>query len=239
METVDILAIGVHPDDIELGCSGTLAKHLDQGYKVGLCDLTRGELGSRGSAELRMEEAEKARKIMGAQWRVNLGMRDGFFEYSETNILKIIQVVRAAKPRIVLANALDDRHPDHGRAAKLIADACFYSGLLRITTKLDEEEQDHWRPEAVFHYIQDKEVKPDFVVDISDYFEKKIACIKAFASQFYQDKDGGPQTPISSQQFRAFVEAKSRVAGRDVLVDYAEGFHQSRLHAVEDLFHLK
>lgn len=234
---VDILAIGVHPDDIELGAAGTLIKHITMGHSVGLCDLTQGELGTRGSAELRMVESENSRKLMGAIFRDNLGMRDGLFDYSEENILKIISVIRKCKPEIVLANAITDRHPDHGRASKLISDACFYAGLQKIATT-DEQgnEQEAWRPKAVYHYIQDRNIKADLVVDITGYMDQKLACIMAFSSQFYDPNSDEPETPISSKSFLDSVIAKNRAYAREINVEYGEGFTVERNIGVNSLF---
>ena len=236
---VDILAIGVHPDDVELSCSGTLLKHIAMGKTVGLVDLTKGELGTRGSAELRMEEAEEARIIMGALVRENLGMADGFFQHTKENVLKISRVIRQYQPEIVLANAISDRHPDHGRAAKLIADACFYSGLAKIEQK-DALGRDlaPWRPNAVYHYIQDRNLKPDFVVDITDFIEKKFECIFAFKSQFNNGNPNGPSTPISGKDFMDFIRSKNRSYARDIRAEYAEAFTINRSIGVNNLFDL-
>jgi len=231
---LDILAIGVHPDDVELSCSGTLLSHIKQGKRVGLCDLTMGELGTRGSGELRLQEAEEARKIMGAEVRDNLGMADGFFEHSPDNVKKIISVIRKYKPEIVLTNALNDRHPDHGRAAKLTADACYYAGLKRIDTQ-----QEEWRPKAVYHYIQDYNLKPDFVCDISSFMEQKMDCIMAFKSQFYNPDDNQDNTPISSKSFIDFMIAKGRGFGRHAGFEFAEGFNVGRTIGVESLFDMR
>ena len=234
--TVDILAIGVHPDDVELSCSGTLMKHIAQGYTVGICDLTMGQLGSRGTPELRIQEAASAMQIIGAAWRVNLGMDDGWFPTDKEGILPIIQVIRAAQPRIVLCNALEDRHPDHGRSAKLEAEACFYAGLSKIKTTLNGKRQDAYRPHQVLHYVQDRDITPDFVVDISAYMDRKIDAIKAFSSQFFiGEDDNDVQTPISSKNFMDYMYAKNRVYARDIQKEYAEAFHFSRLAGVEDL----
>jgi bacillithiol biosynthesis deacetylase BshB1 len=242
--TVDILAIGVHPDDVELSACGTLLRHADLGYSFGLLDLTRGELGTRGSGEIRTFESIKAAEKMGAKFRENLDMPDGFMEYSEENLRKIITVIRRCQPRIVLANALGDRHPDHGRAAKLVADACFYSGLMKIETRGDNGEiQERWRPDAVYHYIQDRNRKPDFVVDISTYLTKKMACIRCYASQFddhtANEFSEEAKTPISGGDFMAFIEAKGRSFGREAGYEFAEGFEVSRYPGVENLFDLK
>ena len=236
---LDILAIGVHPDDVELSCSGTLLKHIDDGKKIGLLDLTMGELGTRGSAKIRLEEAKESARLMGALVRDNLGMADGFFENSRENQLKIIQIIRKYQPEIILANALDDRHPDHGRSAKLVHDACFLSGLVKIPTKDDAGMlQDRWRPKAVYHYIQDVQLKADFVVDITPYIEKKRELILAFKSQFYNPKSKEPISPISSKAFLDVVFSKNRVFGRPIGVDFAEGFNVPRTLGVNSLFDL-
>lgn len=240
---VDILAIGVHPDDVELSCSGTLLKHIAQGKTVGLLDLTRGELGTRGTAEIRDEEAQNAAKLLGAKFRKNLRMADGFFPYTKENVLKIIKVIRDCQPDIVLANALDDRHPDHGRAAKLVADACFYSGLIKVATHDDEGQlHDRWRPNALYHYIQDRNLEPDFVVDISPYIEKKMELIQAFRSQFYipeaEEYTKELDSPISGADFMKFLRAKARSYGRVAGFEYAEGFNADRTIGVTDLFDL-
>lgn len=240
---IDILAIGVHPDDVELSCSGTLLRHIALGKSVGLLDLTRGELGTRGSAEIRDTEAAEAAEMMGALFRKNLRMADGFFEYSKENILKIIEVIRWCKPEIILANALSDRHPDHGKAAKLIADAGFYAGLVKIST-FDEHgnAQDRWRAQAMYHYIQDHNLKPDFVVDISDYIDKKIELVLAFRSQFYlpeaKEYENELSSPISGKDFIDFLRAKARAYGRIAGFEYAEGFNVARTPGVKNLFDL-
>ncbi len=236
---LDILAIGVHPDDVELSCSGTLLKHIALGKKVGLLDLTRGELGTRGSAEIRDEEAADSARLMGALVRDNLRMADGFFQNDKANQLKIVQILRKYQPEIVLANALEDRHPDHGRAAKLTHDACFLSGLVKVPT-YDEEGnlQDRWRPKAVYHYIQDYDLKPDFVVDITPHMEKKLELIFAFKSQFYNPDSKEPISPISEKSFIDFIQSKNRSFGRPTGVDFAEGFNVARTMGVKNLFDL-
>ena len=240
---VDILAIGVHPDDVELSCSGTLLRHLAHGKSVGLLDLTRGELGTRGSAEIRDQEAADAARIMGATFRKNLRMADGFFQYSPENIKKIITVLRTHQPEIVLANALDDRHPDHGRAAKLVADACFYAGLVKIETRDEDGNiQDRWRPKALYHYIQDRNLEPDFVVDITDFIDKKFELIRAFRSQFYIPEAAEYKkeldSPISGKDFMDFLRAKAASYGRVASFKYAEAFNVSRTIGVNSLFDL-
>jgi bacillithiol biosynthesis deacetylase BshB1 len=236
---VDILAIGVHPDDIELSCSGTLLKHKALGYSVGICDLTQGELGSRGSAELRLQEAERARIILGGEWRVNLGMADGFFTIDQNHTRKVIEVIRAAQPKIILANAPLDRHPDHGRAAKLVAEAAFYSGLLKIETTYKGLAQTKYRPEAVYHYVQDRNIDYDFVVDITEHMEHKMRSIKAYSSQFDAKEGDGPSTPISGSDFMAYMYAKNRAYGRDIGATYAEAFVTNRDLGVGNLFNLR
>lgn len=239
MIKLDILAIGVHPDDVELSCSGTLLKHIAQGKKVGLLDLTRGELGTRGSAEIRTQEALDSAKVMGALVRENVDMADGFFQISQENQLKIIRILRKYQPEIVLANAYSDRHPDHGRAATLVDEACFLSGLRRIETFQDGEPQEKWRPKYVYHYIQDNYIKPDFVIDITPFFEKKIETIQCFKSQFYDPNSKEPISPIATKDFLDFIEARARSYGRNLQVTYGEGFNVSRIPGVNSLFDLK
>lgn len=236
---LDILAIGVHPDDVELGCSGTILKHIAQGKKVGILDLTRGELGSRGSGELRLVEAANSAKILGVTVRENLGFADGFFQNDEAHQREVVKIIRKYQPEIILANAPKDRHPDHGRASKLVYDASFYSGLVRIETELDGVNQELWRPKAVYHYIQDRYLKPDFVVDVSPFLETKIKSMLAFSSQFYNPESELPETPISSKKFLDFVVARMADFGRDIDADHAEAFVVDRTIGVEDLLALK
>ena len=236
---LDILAIGVHPDDVELSCSGTLLKAIDQGKTVGLLDLTRGELGTRGNAKIRQQEANTAAKLMGALVRENTKMDDGFFRHSRKNIMKIVRVIRRYQPEIILANALEDRHPDHGRASKLISDACFIAGLAKVESVDKEGElQDRWRPKVVYHYIQDHHLNPDFVVDITPYIDKKMELIMAFKSQFYDPDSNEPDSPISSINFMESIKAKNRVFGRPIGADFGEGFNVERTPGVNDLFDL-
>jgi N-acetylglucosamine malate deacetylase 1 len=236
---LDILAVGVHPDDVELSCSGTLLKHIQLGYKVGLLDLTKGELGTRGSAELRTEEATEAAQIMGAVVREQLDLEDGFFTQNEENLRKIIKIIRKYCPEIVFANAIEDRHPDHGRAAKLVADACFLSGLVKIET-LNENNipQAPWRPKSVYHYIQDRALKPDFVVDISAYVDKKFESIMAYKSQFFDPLSSEPKTPISGKDFLDSIKGKDSVYGRYIGVQFAEGFNVEKTIGVQNVFDL-
>jgi len=235
---LDILAVGVHPDDVELGCSGTLLNHIQKGKTCGILDLTQGELGSRGNVELRKQEANAAAKVLGIAYREQLGLKDGFFENNFESQVKLIEVIRKYRPEIVLANAINDRHPDHGRAAKLVADACFYSGLAKIETTLNNEHQNIWRPKAVYHYIQDYTLKPDFVVNVSEFADKKREAILCFSSQFYNPNSTEPQTPISSPEFLESVFAKMSVFGRAIGTKYAEGFTVNRFVGVNDLFSL-
>ena len=238
---VDILAIGIHPDDVELSCSGTLLKHADLGKSFGILDLSRGELGTRGNAELRRKEALKAGEILGAAFREQLDVPDGMFLVEPREWMKIIPVIRWCQPEIVLCNAPEDRHPDHGRASRLVLEACFYAGLARIETVWkDDKPQKKWRPRAVYHYVQDKHLEPDFVVDTTGYWDKKLEAIQAFSSQFYLPKQGeeGPQTPISGKQFIEYLDAQDKVFGRSIQADHAEGFIAARTPGVKDLFDL-
>ena len=236
---LDILAIGVHPDDIELSASGTILKHIAIGKTVGLLDLTRGELGTRGCATLRTQEANHAAKILGVVVREQLTMKDGFFENNEEHQKQIIQIIRKYQPEIILCNAISDRHPDHGRASKLTSEACFYSGLVKIETMDHTIIQKPWRPKAVYHYIQDNFIEPDFVVDITPFMNKKMESIMAYSSQFYDPNSKEPATPISSANFMEYVKAKSSLFGRSINCDYAEGFTVDRYIGVENLFDLK
>lgn len=236
---LDILAVGVHPDDVELSCSGTLLRQISLGNSVGLLDLTLGELGTRGNATIRTQEAMTAAKMMGALVREQLDLEDGFFVQNRDNLLKIIRILRKYRPEIVLANAVEDRHPDHGRAAKLTAEACFLSGLIKIETSDTEGvAQEAWRPKVVYHYIQDRSLKPDFAVDISDFVDKKFELIMAYKSQFFNADSSEPMTPISSQSFLDSIRGKDAVYGRYMGVAYAEGFNVARTVGVKDLFDL-
>jgi bacillithiol biosynthesis deacetylase BshB1 len=236
---IDILAIGVHPDDVELSCSGTIAKHISFGKKVGILDLTLGELGTRGSAELRTIEATEAAKILGVSFRKQLQFKDGFFENNEVHLKQIIEVIRSHQPEIILCNAVSDRHPDHARAAKLTSEACFYSGLIKIETTVDGKKQEAWRPKAVYHYIQDQYIHPDFVIDITDFMEIKHRSIMAYSSQFYNPNSGESETPISGKGFLEAINSKMALWGRAIGVPYAEGFTVDRYPGVASLFDLK
>lgn len=225
---LDILAIGVHPDDVELGCSGTLINEIKNGKKSGIVDLTQGELGTRGTIDTRYEEAAEAAKIIGVAVRENLKMRDGFFENDEESKLKLITAIRKYQPQIVIGNVLHDRHPDHGRAGKLIADACFLAGLIKIETKDDKGNlQPRWRPSYVLHYIQDWYHEPDLLIDISDVFEQRMKAVAAYSTQFHTSGPGseeGVQTYISTPDFLDSVVARARMFGKRIGVKYAEGF---------------
>lgn len=239
MQKIDILAIGIHPDDVELSASGTLLRHAAQGKTFAILDLSQGELGTRGNAAIRAAEAAASAKILGCAFRETLDIPDGLFVNTPEQWLKIVSVIRACQPEIVLCNAPDDRHPDHGRAAKMTADACFYAGLEKIETKDNQGAlQTKWRPKAVYHYVQDKQLTPDFVVDITPYFSKKMEAILAFRSQFYDPSGEAPSTPISGKDFLDFMEAKARVFGRASGAEYAEGFICARTPGVRDLFDL-
>jgi len=235
---LDILAIGVHPDDVELSCSGTLLKHAAAGKITGVLDLTLGELGTRGSAELRKKEASAAAKIMGLSFREQLDFKDGFFQNDEQHQRALIRMIRLLQPEIVLANAVSDRHPDHARAAKLVADSCFYSGLIKIETRHEGQVQKAWRPKAVYHYVQDQYIHPDFVIDVSAWHKKKHASIMAYSSQFFNPESKEPETPISSPEFLNSLDAKMSLWGRAMGVPYAEGFTVNRYPGVTSLFDL-
>ncbi|HVG41283.1 MAG TPA: bacillithiol biosynthesis deacetylase BshB1, partial [Chitinophagaceae bacterium] len=209
---LDILAIGVHPDDVELGCSGTLINEIKSGKKVGVVDLTEGELGTRGTAETRYSEADTAAKIMGLTVRENAKMRDGFFKNDEEHQLQLIKIIRKYRPEIIFANILEDRHPDHGRAGNLVYDACFLSGLVKIETKGEDGSlQEKWRPKYLFHYIQDRFYEPDFIVDISDVWEQRLESIKAYKTQFHNSESTEPQTYISSPEFLESIISRARL----------------------------
>ncbi len=235
---LDILAIGVHPDDVELGCSGTILNEIKRGKKVGIIDLTQGELGTRGTIETRYQEAAAAAAILGVQVRENLKMRDGFFQNDEAHQLQLITAIRKYQPDIVLANVLHDRHPDHGRAGKLIADSCFLSGLTKIETK-DEtgNPQQRWRPAYVLHYIQDWYHEPDLLVDITDVFEQRMESVKAYGTQFHTSPESteGPQTYISTPDFLEGVVARARMLGKRIGVKYAEGFITEKKIGIQNL----
>jgi len=235
---LDILAIGAHPDDVELGCGATIAKEVSLGKKAGILDLTRGELGTRGSAEIRDNEAKTAAGILGISVRENVAFADGFFVNDKEHQLKIIEIIRKYRPEIVLCNAIDDRHIDHPKGSKLVSDACFLSGLRKIKTTLDGEKQEAWRPKQVYHYIQWKNIEPDFVVDVSDFIDIKLKAIKAYGSQFYDPNSKEPASPISSKNFIESVIYRAQDLGRLVGTQYAEGFNSERYVAIKSFDNL-
>lgn len=232
---LDILAIGIHPDDVELSCAGTLLKEIANGKKAGILDLCAGELGTRGSGGLRLKEAAESAKILGVSCRENLGMADGFFKNEEENIKAIIRIIRKYQPTVVLSNAIKDRHPDHGRASKLISDACFYSGLRKIETEVNGEIQAAWRPKAIYNYIQDRFIEPDFVVDVTDFVDTKIKSVKAFESQFFNPNSKEPESPLTAKSFMDFLKGRMADMGRYISVDFAEGFTVERPAGVQSL----
>lgn len=237
---LDILAIGAHPDDVELGCGATLAKEISKGKKVGIIDLTRGELGTRGTAEMRDQEAENAAKILGVTVRTNMEFTDGFIVNDKWHQIELIKMIRLYQPEIVICNAIEDRHIDHAKASKLVSDACFLSGLIKIDTKHEDRDQwqDAWRPKSVYHYIQWKDIEPDIVVNVTGYMETKLNAVMAYSSQFYNPKSNEPETPISSKNFTDSIEYRARNLGRLIGTEYGEGFTVERYPAVESLFNL-
>ncbi len=231
---VDVLAIGAHPDDVELGCGGTIAKLISEGKKVAILDLTQGELGTRGTNETRAIEAQNASTILGISARENLKMKDGFLINSEEYQLKIVEMIRKYQPEIVLCNAIDDRHPDHAKTAKLVSDACFLSGLIKIETHFDEIIQKPWRPKHIFHYIQWKNIEPDFVVDISGFLDKKLEACLAYKTQFYDPTSTEPMTPIATKDFLESLTYRAQDLGRLSGVAHAEGFTTEKLLALHN-----
>lgn len=240
MIKLDILAIGAHPDDVELSCGATIAKEIDNGKKVGIIDLTRGELGTRGTAETRDKEAENAADILGITLRINMEFSDGFFLNDKKHQIELIKMIRKYQPDIVLCNAVDDRHIDHEKGSQLVSDVCFLSGLIKINTKLDNEDgwQDPWRPKNVYHYIQWKNLEPDFVVDVSGYLEKKLEAVFAYESQFHKQESNEPVTPISTSNFRDSITYRAQDMGRLIGTEHGEGFTTERFVAVKSLFDL-
>ena len=232
---LDILVFGAHPDDAELGAGATIAKEIANGKKVGIVDLTRGELGTRGTAKTRDAEAAAAAKILGVSIRENLAFEDGFFVNDKAHQLQIIKMIRKYQPEIVLCNAIDDRHIDHGKGSKLVSDACFLSGLLKIETDFEGKPQEKWRPKHVYHYIQWKNIKPDFVVDVTGFIQTKVKSVLAYKTQFYDTNSTAPQTPITSQNFLESVTYRAQDLGRLIGVDHAEGFTVERFVAVSSL----
>ncbi len=235
---LDILAIAAHPDDVELGCAGTLLVHLRAGRKVGVIDLTRGELGTRGSAAQRDREAADASRVLGLSVRENMGFADGFFENNREHQLKLIAAIRRYQPEIVITNAIEDRHSDHGRASKLVSDSCFLAGLVKIETYEKDACQAAWRPKMVYHFIQDRLLVPDLVVDVTDVWEQKLDSIRAYTSQFFDPASKEPETHISRPDFLNFIEARALELGHSIGVKYGEGFTKERNLGVRNLFDL-
>jgi bacillithiol biosynthesis deacetylase BshB1 len=233
---LDVLAIGVHPDDVELGCSGTLINEIKRGKKAGIIDLTQGELGTRGTIETRYQEAAAASEIIGIHARENLKMRDGFFKNDEAHQMQVIQVLRKYRPDVVFANILEDRHPDHGRAGQLVYDACFLSGLRQVkTVSEDGQEQEKWRPKYLLHYIQDRFYEPDIIVDISDSFKQRMEAIKAYKTQFYDPGSDEPITYISNPEFLEAITSRARLLGKRIGVQFAEGFLSKKNIGISNL----
>ncbi|MCO6146549.1 bacillithiol biosynthesis deacetylase BshB1 [Flavobacterium sp. NRK1] len=232
---LDILVFGAHPDDVELSCGATIAKEISLGKKVGIVDLTRGELGTRGSAELRDKEAADAAGILGVSVRENLRFRDGFFVNDEAHQQEVIKMIRKYQPDIVICNAVDDRHIDHGKGSKLVSDACFLSGLIKIETKIGNDSQNAWRPKQVYHYIQWKNITPDFVVDVTGFIDKKVESLMAYKSQFYDPDSTEPVTPIATKNFKESIHYRAADLGRLIGTEYAEGFTVERYLAVNSL----
>ena len=235
---IDILAFGAHPDDVEISCGGTLLRYADEGKHIAIVDLTRGELGTRGSGDLRMEECKAASQILGLVDRVNLGMADGFFEENEDHLHQIIREIRHFRPKLIFANSIRDRHPDHGRAAALVARAAFLSGLPKINTERNGISQEAYRAPMLLHYIQDIYIEPDVVLDVSAYAEEKIKVVQCFSSQFFDPNSTEPETPISNAHFFEFMKGRMLQFGRPIGAKYAEGFTVNRTLGVSDLFHL-
>ena len=232
---LDILAIAAHPDDVELACSGTIINHVRKGGNAGVIDLTQGELGTRGTPEIRVQEAKAAAQVMGLAVRENLGFKDAFFMNDQVHQIEIIKKIRTYQPDLVLTNAITDRHPDHGKGSRLVSDACFFSGLGKIETLVDGQQQEPWRPKAVYHFIQSNYIKPDVVVDISDSWEKKMESINAYSSQFHNPHSDEPETFISSSQFLDLIRARALDLGKSIGVEYAEGFTVERVPGVKTI----
>ena len=237
---VDILAFGAHPDDIELSCGGTIIRHVQAGKKVAVIDLTGSELSTRGNVETRTKEAAKALKLLGITDtpRENLLFSDGFFQNDREHQLEVVKKIRQYRPEIVLCNAIEDRHPDHGKGSKLVSDACFLAGLPKVQTTIGTQKQKAWRVKAVYHYIQDRYIRPDFIIDISQVIEQKMKAVLAFKSQFYNPDSKEPETPISSKEFINYLYGKASMLGRSIGVEYAEGFTVERTPGVDSLFDL-
>lgn len=237
-EQVDILCITAHPDDVEISMAGTVLHHVAVGHSVGIVDLTAGELGTRGTPELRRQEAEAARRVLGVEFRYQLGLADGFFRSDEESLLAVVASVRRHRPRVVFTNAVRDRHPDHGRGAALVAEACFLSGLRKVITHQAGTEQEAWRPTTVLHAIQDRYIEPDFVVNITPYWEKKMEALLCFRSQFHDPASKEPESPIAREDFLPYLEGRAREMGRLIMTTYGEGFTTARPPGVQDVMGL-
>ncbi|MCB0481789.1 MAG: bacillithiol biosynthesis deacetylase BshB1 [Flavobacteriales bacterium] len=238
-DKVDILAIAAHPDDVELAASGTLLKHIAKGLSVAIVDLTLGELGTRGNAELRTIEAQRASEILGISSRHQLDLGDCFFDFSEENLKQVVTQIRRYQPKIILTNALHDRHPDHGRGGDLVARACFLSGLVKVKTEWNGADQDSWRPNSVYRFVQDNYIQPDFVVDVTEFWETRMKSVLAYSSQFYDPLSVERESPISSKEFLAFLEGRAMQFGRLIGAKYGEGFTVERPIGVENLIDIK
>jgi len=236
---VNLLAFGAHPDDVEISAGGSIAKYIAMGKKVAFVDLTRGELGTRGTAETRDDEAKEAGRILGIEDRINLNLGDGFFEHNRDSLLAVIASIRYFRPELVLANSVYDRHPDHGKGAKLVSEACFLSGLAKIDTFWNGEQQEPWRPKNLFHYIQDRYIKPDFAIDVTNFVDIKFKALQCYKTQFFDPQSNEPETPISGQGFFDFLASRMRDVGRELQVDFAEGFTVSRLCGIDNFDVLK
>lgn len=236
--TLDILAFGAHPDDVELSCAGTLAVEIHNGKSVGIIDLTQGEMGTRGTPEIRAQEAQAAADVLGVSLRKNLGFKDALFSNDEPHKREVVNIIRQYRPQVIFCNAITDRHIDHGRASQLVSEACFLSGLKNYKTHFDGLNQEAWRPAKVYHYIQWHDIKPDFVVDVSKTIQKKIKAVKAYESQFYNPKSKEPETPITSSNFMESISYRAKNFGRIIGVDYAEGFTVERYVGVKSVFDL-
>lgn len=236
---VHILAIAAHPDDVELNCAGTILRHLDLGYSAGIIDLTQGELGTRGTGPIRLDEASKAADLLGVSFRLNLGMADGFFKNTKENQIQVVQKIREFKPDIVLTNALSDRHPDHGRAARLVTDACFISGLVKVET-VDENgnPQIRWSPNSLYYFVQDYLHIPNLIVDVSKYMDMRMKALKAFTSQFYNPDSKEPDSSISSHDYLEQILGRARTFGRQIGVEFGEGYTAPRAIGTRDMIPL-
>lgn len=235
---LDILVLAAHPDDAELGCGGTIAKHVSLGHNVGVVDFTKGELGTRGTPHTRELEAEESARILGLSARENLGLKDGFFQNDKENQMAVIRAIRKYRPEIVLANAIYDRHPDHGKGSELAYDSCFLAGLAKIESSENSEIQTPWRPKAVYHYIQSQLIEPDFVIDISEFWGKKMESVRAFRTQFYDPASKEPDTYISNPGFLKLLESRANEFGHAIGASYGEGFTSRRMIGANSLFDL-